>query len=115
MRWLIGCALALLSIAAYGDDDTVAVPPCPAPARLEGKYVGAPGYFVGLKKSVVLPRDAAAALAREYGFEYQGFSSSDDLIFVPSLSQVIVDMLRCEPNVDYISFNRIVDATHPTG
>ncbi len=106
MRVLPVLTVALLSTPVYADDAAAVAPPCALPARLEGVFDGAPGYFVGFKKTTADPRALAAALAKKYGFEYHGYVSWTDSTFVYTLSPVTLAKLRCEPDIEYVEFDR---------
>jgi hypothetical protein len=105
MRVLLVLTIALLSTPAYSDDPATVVPPCAKPARLGGKFDGAPGYFVGFKSTTIDRRAAAAALAKKYDFQYDRYISMDNFIFIRAISPATIAQLRCEADVEYVEFN----------
>jgi hypothetical protein len=107
MRLLLVLATVLPAVP-YADDFTAVTPPCAQPARLEGHFDGVPGVFVGLKSTIPGPEPHAAgmALAKKYGFRIDGWGGLWTGFVVSFLAPIEIAKLRCEPDVEFVSFNQ---------
>jgi putative salt-induced outer membrane protein YdiY len=105
---MVWCNLA--AMASAGEAPTV-VPQCQAPAKIDGPWDerGA-GYFIAFKGTTNF-RDAAAALALRYHLVVQNYYLPLHAVLVADLPAATVAALRCEPSVDYISYNGVAHTT----
>ena len=109
--------LMLVTFAACSDSQLSALIPadgsslsCAEPAPLLGDpdYSLEGAYFVCFKDGVNVAEEAAR-LAEAYGFTPRYVYSIIPCLAARDLSQEIVDGLRCEPTVDHLSYDGILE------
>ena len=106
MRALSALAIVVFAPVAFADSDATAIaPPCANPARLENQFDGIAGVWVGFKPSTVNPHAAGLALSKKYGFKIEGYGFYWKGFIVSFLAPTEVAALRCEPDVEFVTYN----------
>lgn len=110
--------LMLVLVAACSESKLLGVLPvngsallCEEPAPLLGEPEDGleDDYFVCFKEGVNVVEESAR-LAAKYGFTPRWVYGIIPCLGVLDLSREIVDGLRCEPTVDYLSYSGTVEA-----
>lgn len=113
MRWpRLALLIPVLALSACHAESLLlsdsGVPPCAAPAPLEGrKDPRAPGYIVVYRSGTPV-RTTTFRLAAQYGFRPRYIYEHALLGFAAELSGLAVAALRCEPVVQRISHDALV-------
>jgi hypothetical protein len=82
-------------------------PTCDRPAPLDGEWnSGTPGYIVDFRENIDDPGNVAHELGRKYGFVPESVFRSIGGFSVVLLSPQALAGLRCESQVEGISFNQ---------
>lgn len=106
---LLACCCTAVPVLAGEPPDVAA--PCAAPAKLDGPWdERGSGYFIGIKAASNY-RLAAANLASKFHLAVQHYYLASHAILVADLPAATVAALRCEPDVDYISYNAVAHTT----
>jgi hypothetical protein len=85
----------------------ISEPNCDQPAPLDGEWnAKTPGYLVGFRNGTADAGSLAYQLGRRYGFVPESIYKTIGGFYVVELSPEALAGLRCEPQVQAISFNQ---------
>ena len=98
----------LACVAANATDSDVIAPSCAQPARLENHFEGSPYITVVLKPSAKDRQSVVRGLSRKYGFQIIAVYHAVNGFTVSLLSPEEIAKLRCEPEVDTVTYDQKV-------
>jgi hypothetical protein len=107
MRMFLYLLCSCIAVPALAGEQPNAAAPCATPAKLDGPWdERGRGYFIGIKAGSNYPI-ASARLQSKFHLEVQRYELALHAILVADLPAQTIAALRCEPDVDYISYNAV--------